>query len=747
MQEELKVSFIGDAGSIEAASKQSVAALDKVSKASTQSAQTFSKSSAAISQAAKQESTDIGNVAKVSEQTGQQFSKTSAAITQGANNMAKGAATAGGALAKIKPGSDQATQALTNLSRVAQDAPYGFIGIANNINPLLESFQRLKSSTGTTGGALKALGSSLMGAGGLGLAVGVVSSLLVVFGDNIKDLIGGLGDSKRSIEENSLALGQLENELQSVKQDIDNFTSSLEYANKIGKLQIDIGFGKGLKADLIDLRGQSIANLDLTSNLEKQAKKASEIVGKIRDNLIHELSKPGNEKLFDAFDKDLLGSIDDLPPKIQKTFAALQTAEKEQASIGEQLIKSRQNQNVLYAQIEQKKIDIQEDGNKKAKDAEEKAEAERQKALAKSKAAQREALQALKEYQNERAKIIEGFSKDFAELKIFTLPDVGDPKSNKELFDRLHKRLIEEAGRQLPIKIKLPVDVTIEQDFKTGKIDITEKLKEITSGIDPVKVNIPLKPTIVWQGTQLNDQLQDFGKIGNAIGERLGHGFGDVFQKIFEKSMSDAVMKGLSGDALENFKDGLVAVSVITSQAFDGLGDAFGNLTSALLTGKNAMQSFGESLKNTFVQLAAQLAKTIALAAILSLITGGIGAKGGLSFLGAFKKILGFAKGGLVPGTGNGDTVPALLTPGEFVVTKDKAPLAQRLFGNGNTPRSINGIMGYAQGGLVRAIDNSSNSAMGRVEQVPYIAGFDISHDKVRLMINRANNFGNTFGR
>ncbi len=89
------------------------------------------------------------------------------------------------ALAKIRPGSNEATASLINLSRVAQDAPYGFIGIANNINPLLESFQRLKASTGTTGGALKALGKDLMGGGGLGLAIGVVSSLLVVFGDKI----------------------------------------------------------------------------------------------------------------------------------------------------------------------------------------------------------------------------------------------------------------------------------------------------------------------------------------------------------------------------------------------------------------------------------------------------------------------------------------------------------------------------------------------------------------------------------
>lgn len=91
----------------------------------------------------------------------------------------------GAAFKKVAPASNQATQALVNVSRVAQDAPYGFIGIANNLNPLIESFQRLKETTGTTSGALKQMASGLMGPAGIGLAIGVVSSLLVVFGDKL----------------------------------------------------------------------------------------------------------------------------------------------------------------------------------------------------------------------------------------------------------------------------------------------------------------------------------------------------------------------------------------------------------------------------------------------------------------------------------------------------------------------------------------------------------------------------------
>jgi hypothetical protein len=60
---------------------------------------------------------------------------------------------------------------LMQFSRIAQDAPYGIIGIGNNITATAESFSYLKAQTGSTGGALKALASSLMGTGGILLGV------------------------------------------------------------------------------------------------------------------------------------------------------------------------------------------------------------------------------------------------------------------------------------------------------------------------------------------------------------------------------------------------------------------------------------------------------------------------------------------------------------------------------------------------------------------------------------------------
>jgi len=106
----------------------------------------------------------------------------------------------GAAFKTLPSTSGQATNALTNLSRVAQDAPYGFIGIANNLNPLLESFQRLSKEAGGTGGALKAMASGLMGPAGIGLALGAVSSIIVAFGPKIADFISGTNEAAKAEE-------------------------------------------------------------------------------------------------------------------------------------------------------------------------------------------------------------------------------------------------------------------------------------------------------------------------------------------------------------------------------------------------------------------------------------------------------------------------------------------------------------------------------------------------------------------
>jgi hypothetical protein len=124
-----------------------------------------------------------------------------------ANEASNSAAVLGGSVVK---GSNSAAFALTNLGRVAQDAPFGFIGIQNNLNPLLESFQRLKAETGGTGSALKALGQSLIGPAGLGIALSVVSAGILFYQQYQQRANKEVATAKKVTDEYINSLGQVQ---------------------------------------------------------------------------------------------------------------------------------------------------------------------------------------------------------------------------------------------------------------------------------------------------------------------------------------------------------------------------------------------------------------------------------------------------------------------------------------------------------------------------------------------------------
>jgi hypothetical protein len=131
-----------------------------------------------------------------------------------------------------------ATNALSNLSRVAQDAPYGFIGIANNLNPLLESFQRLQKESVNSGGALKAMIAGLTGPAGIGLALGVVSSLAVTYSKEISDFFKGPTDELKKFRE----------ELNKLNADVYKVAGEAQANRSKGINLVDVIVGKDQKA-------------------------------------------------------------------------------------------------------------------------------------------------------------------------------------------------------------------------------------------------------------------------------------------------------------------------------------------------------------------------------------------------------------------------------------------------------------------------------------------------------------------
>ena len=93
-------------------------------------------------------------------------------------------------LGKLPSASNQANQALLNSGRVLQDLNYGFIGVANNLNPLLESFQRLGERSKEAGSSIgKELVSALTGPAGIGVALSAATFIFLKFGDEISNFI------------------------------------------------------------------------------------------------------------------------------------------------------------------------------------------------------------------------------------------------------------------------------------------------------------------------------------------------------------------------------------------------------------------------------------------------------------------------------------------------------------------------------------------------------------------------------
>ena len=111
-------------------------------------------------------------------------------------------------------------------------------------------------------------------------------------------------------------------------------------------------------------------------------------------------------------------------------------------------------------------------------------------------------------------------------------------------------------------------------------------------------------------------------------------------------------------------------------------------MANAALAIADSIVKIGEAIKPVLPLLTA-------LAAV-KLIKGVGGFAGGLS-----GGVEGFASGGVVPGTGNQDSVPAMLTPGEFVIRKQSV--------NKIGAANLAAMNGYSGGGKV-SVDNGTTA-------------------------------------
>jgi len=122
---------------------------------------------------------------------------------------------------------------LIETGRVASDAAYGMQGIANNLGRLIELGQEY-SRTGQGGmlGALKQLGKSLMGAGGVIVAIQLLLSFAPRLIRFFKDQVKPVNEYEKAIKE---ATKSIEDQIYT----LDNLRSALDTYGDIGKFTQD----------------------------------------------------------------------------------------------------------------------------------------------------------------------------------------------------------------------------------------------------------------------------------------------------------------------------------------------------------------------------------------------------------------------------------------------------------------------------------------------------------------------------
>jgi hypothetical protein len=201
--------------------------------------------------------------------------KTAASAVSAFSNLQKQTAVTTAGLSKLTPATNSANFALLNLGRVAQDAPFGIIGIANNLNPLLESFQRVSREAGGFSSTMKALGASLLGGGGIGLALSLVTGALSFFAlrsrsakTNTEELTEAQKQAKKEQEDFSKAINSASQSLLSQAKNLTDLKDILISTSGEMRTLTQATINQGVAAFLFDKKNVEVQKL-LNAEIQK----------------------------------------------------------------------------------------------------------------------------------------------------------------------------------------------------------------------------------------------------------------------------------------------------------------------------------------------------------------------------------------------------------------------------------------------------------------------------------------------
>jgi hypothetical protein len=261
----------------------------------------------------------------------------------------------------------------------------------------------------------------------------------------------------------------------------------------------------------------------------------------------------------------------------------------------------------------------------------------------------------------------------------------------RTIFTRLQRSETVDALNELGIAL------TDAEGKFIGPLKAIEALSIGLAGLDPKDIRF----------NEIVEQLGGFRQIGKVI---------PLIKQYSVAQQALSIANNAAGSTAEDAQSAQKSLAVqfqkVTEQ-FDALirkfsdSETFRGLAKTVIDLATAFLKFAESLENVLPQLVAlaaiKIGRNIA-PGILGLIGGGGGVKKNMG-----GRIHGYAQGGWVPGTGSRDTVPAMLTPGEFVIKKSSAAKL------GSDTLSGMNAKGYASGGKVSSFRNAYGPKSPRV--------------------------------
>ena len=551
--------------------------------------------------------------------------------------------------------------ALMQISRIAQDASYGIQGVANNVTASFEAFVHLKNSTGSTGGALKALASSMLGSGGILLAVSLVTTGLtemakrgLSIGD-VFDMLTGTFDS------NAKALSELNQEVaKTAGEEIaamkglistaqDDTLSREQRLLAVKKLQDEFpAYFGNLKQEQI-LNGDVSKTIDDVSRALIARARASAIANKLGENAAKRL---------------------DLEEKREKAILDIQKAQKGLREDTGTFSKSFNNLDLNVALKSYKDIVAEitklDASSRKYSEQEAKAtkesilltetETEAEKALA-------EARRKAKEEKERQKKIKDPIIPFKTELK----PVLDVEKTTEALievrneFGKLQEKVLKfEKVPEVNVKIR----ATVSDDF-VKNLQRADSLAERYSKLTGDKLVLP-------------DDIDEeyLKKLEFALGasELVASGIGSAFN-------------ALGSDLAKSLETGNSALDAFVGSVIQGLAQ----VAAAQLTGLIAKQTVAAASLSTDAAVATGNAIVAgsetaastgpAAAFVLPALVGAA-----IGFIAASFAGIKFAHGGVVPGGSfTGDKVPAMLNSGETVMNSQQQANTLMAIANGNS--------------------------------------------------------------